>query len=308
MKGSAVEVAGARLGVDAPSPWSLGSSRGTDTGRRARAQARLAEVRESMRSCRWCHLECGVDRSGGGRGPCGAGREARFFSAQTEVTDELEWLPTYAVALSGCQLRCDFCVTGAASWNAKVGEVWQAGAMAERVRKAVSGGARSVMVLGGEPVLHLTAVLELAAMVPEEVPLVLKTNGCFGCEARRFLAGVIDVWLPDFKFGNDECARRLAGVEGYWAVLTANLEWMVGEHGGEVVVRHLLMPGHGECCWEPVARWLGSQGRGVRVSLREGYVPAWKADRHAELRRWVGRAEMERARQVAAVCGLELVP
>jgi putative pyruvate formate lyase activating enzyme len=236
------------------------------------------------------------------------GREARVFSAQTEVTDELELLPTYAVAFSGCQLRCDFCVTGAASWNARVGEVWEAGKMEARVQAAVSGGARSVMVLGGEPVLHLTAVLELAAMVPEEVPLVLKTNGGLGREARGFLGGVIDVWLPDFKFGNDRCALRLAGVDDYWAIMTKNVEWMAREGGGALVVRHLLMPGHLECCWEPVARWLSSRMAGVRVSLREGYVPAWKADRHPELRRWVSGSEMERARQVAAACGLELVP
>lgn len=231
-----------------------------------------------------------------------------MFSAQTEVTDEWELLPTYAVAFSGCQLRCDFCVTGAASWNARVGEVWQTAVMAERVRAAVSGGARSVMVLGGEPVLHLTAVLELAAMVPEEVPLVLKTNGGLGRSGRELLGGVIDVWLPDFKFGNNACAWRLAGVKDYWAILTGNVEWMLREGGGAILVRHLLMPGHGECCWEPVAGWLAKQGRGVRVSLREGYVPAWKADRHPELRRWVSGSEMERARQVAADCGLELVP
>src|SRR5215831_16639224 len=74
----------------------------------ARARARLAY--DSLQECHLCAYHCGVNRLAGSRGRCLAGPQARFFSAQTEVGDELELVPTFAVALSGCDLRCAFCI------------------------------------------------------------------------------------------------------------------------------------------------------------------------------------------------------
>src|SRR4029434_4399199 len=181
--------------------------------------------------------------------------------------------------------------------------------MAGQVRKAVARGARTEMILGGEPTIHLPALLELIGELPSAARLVLKTNACFSAEARPFLAGLADVWLPDFKFGNDACAARLARVEEYWYTVTGNLVWMSGScAGGELLVRHLLMPGHVECCWVPVANWLAEHLASTKVSLRSGFWPAWHAGRHPELGRLVSPTEWTRARRVAEELGLHLVP
>src|SRR6266705_13230 len=84
-----------------------------------------------------------VSRSGlaGEPGLCHAGAEARFFLAQTEVTDELELIPTFAVALSGCDLRCNFCITGESSWNPRAGQAIDLEILAERARAALASGA-----------------------------------------------------------------------------------------------------------------------------------------------------------------------
>ena len=65
---------------------------------------------------------------------------------------------------------------------------------------------------------------------------------------------MFDVWLADFKFGNDACALRLAKVPDYTSSVRENLLW--ADRHSELIVRHLLMPGHIECCWRPVAEWL----------------------------------------------------
>ena len=90
-----------------------------------------------LADCRFCAHDCGVNRLAGENGLCHAGAEARFFSAQTEVSDELELIPTFAVALSGCDLRCDFCITGASSWNPRAGAGFDAHAMAAQARAAL---------------------------------------------------------------------------------------------------------------------------------------------------------------------------
>jgi putative pyruvate formate lyase activating enzyme len=73
------------------------------------------------------------------------------------------------------------------------------------------------------------------------------------------------------------------------------------------MVRHLLMPGHVECCWQPVAEWLASSLPAVKVNLRSGFWPAWQAARHPELRGTVSTPESEQAWEIAHECRLNLV-
>jgi putative pyruvate formate lyase activating enzyme len=162
------------------------------------------------------------------------------------------------------------------------------------------------MVLGGEPTIHLPAALELVAELPDSARLIWKTNAHGSAQARELLDGMFDVWLADFKFGNDDCARRLAKISNYIQVVQENLLW-ANAHS-ELIVRHLLMPGHIDCCWQPVAEWLAENLPGVKVNLRSGFWPAWRATRHSELRGTVSDDETEHAGKIARLCGLNLVP
>lgn len=239
-------------------------------------------------------------------GFCHATAGANFFLAQTEVTDELELIPTFAIALSGCDLRCDFCITGRESWNPRSGQSFNIRQMAAMAKSAVNDGARTVMILGGEPTIHLHAVLELVALLPDTMQLVWKTNAHGSAQARELLDGIFDVWLADFKFGNDDCARRLARVPDYTQVVTENLLW-ASSHS-ELIVRHLLMPGHVQCCWKPIAEWLAENLGGVKVNLRSGFWPAWHSRLHRELSGTVRAEEAARSQQIAAAYGLKLIP
>jgi putative pyruvate formate lyase activating enzyme len=269
----------------------------------ARERARLA--RELLADCRLCAHDCGVNRLAGETGLCHAGAEARFFSAQTEVSDELELMPTFSVALSGCDLRCDFCITGQESWNPRAGLGFSASKIAEQAKAALTHGANAIMVLGGEPTIHLPAALELVSVLPESAKLIWKTNAHGSAQARELLDGIFDVWLADFKFGNDSCAHRLAKTPDYGRVVRENLFW-ANEHS-ELIVRHLLMPGHLECCWRPVAEWLAENLPGVKVNLRTSFWPAWHARRHRELCQPILPAESHRAFDLAQRLGINLI-
>ncbi len=270
----------------------------------ARERARMA--RAALADCRLCAHDCGVNRLSGERGLCHAGAEARCFTAQVEVSDELELIPTFAIALSGCDLRCDFCITGKESWNAAAGTPLNVIEMAARAERALNNGARTIMVLGGEPTIHLPTALELVAALPDSAKLIWKTNAHGSARAREWLDGMFDVWLADFKFGNDACAQRLAKVPDYVAVVRENLLW--ANNHSNLIVRHLLMPGHLDCCWRPVAEWLASELRGVKVNLRTGFWPAWHAARHPELTQPAANPETRKAWEIARTCNLNLIP
>ncbi len=282
----------------------IGARRGTD--RRLLAASRAANARAALADCRLCAQDCGVNRLRGETGVCKAGPLARVFSAQVEVGDELELVPTFAIALSGCDLRCAFCVTGAESWNAAAGDKQSPAELGREAARAIARGSRSVMILGGEPTIHLPAALEIIAALPADAKVVWKTNAHGSSQARELLDGIVDVWLADNKFGNDGCALALAGVRDYTAVIRENLCWMAVQ--SELIVRHLLMPGHIECCWRPIAAWLAQRLPGVKTSLRTEFWPAWQARTHPELQRTLATTERNRGLEIAAEFNLNLIP
>lgn len=273
--------------------------------RRSVAEQRAARARQGLADCRFCAHDCGVNRLGGELGLCKAGAQPHVHLAQIEMGEELELIPTFAVAFSGCDLRCAFCITGAQSWNPQAGETISPVELARRAEAALAAGVRTVTILGGEPTIHLPFLLEFVAAMPDDARLVLKTNGYGSALSRELLRGLFDVWCVDYKFGNDACAERLACVPNYSAVVRENLLWAARET--DLIVRHLLMPGHLECCWRPIAAWLGTHLPGAKVSLRTGFWPGWQAHRHSELNRPLSIRETDRARDVAAEWALNLV-
>jgi putative pyruvate formate lyase activating enzyme len=88
------------------------------------------------------------------------------------------------------------------------------------------------------------------------------------------MEGVVDLYLPDLKFGppgaHGNCGAELGGMPGYWDVVTGAID-VLHRSGKTLIVRHLLMPGHFDCCTRPVLGWL-SQRPGITVSLLTQYV------------------------------------
>src|ERR1035437_875943 len=273
--------------------------------RPALTRERARRARAMLADSRLCEHDCGVNRFAGETGLCHAGTEPRFFFAQVGGSGGMELFSTFAVAWSGCDLCCDFCITGASSWNSRAGFGFDAVAMAARAEAALQNGARTIMVLGGEPTIHLPSALEFVSRLPATAKLIWKTNAHGSAQARELLDRIFDVWLADFKFGNDACAQRLAKVSDYVRVVQENLLW--ADAHSELIVRHLLMPGHVECCWRPVAEWLAENLPGVKVNLRAGFWPAWHARRHQELSNPISRVETEYASEIANKCGLNLI-
>lgn len=275
--------------------------------RRALAAGRIEGAVAALAHCEVCVQRCGVDRRHGPAGVCGAAGAPRIFSSQVEVGDELELIPVFAIALSGCNIRCAFCITGDESWHAARGTAIDTAKLAARATNALkTGAAKSILILGGEPTIHLPWLVEFVSLLPEDARVVLKTNGLSTAPAREMLDGLFDVWLVDFKFGNDRCALELSRTPGYRGAIEETLAWAV-DHA-DLIVRHLLMPGHLDCCWKPIAAWLSEHLPDAKVSLRFGYWPAWQAARTPGLDRPITTAEQTEALAIARHFGLHLIP
>lgn len=266
---------------------------------------RRTQARRHYERCTLCEHRCGVDRRAAHSGPCKAGTTPRVFRHRVEYGDESEIAPSLLFYLSGCDLRCAFCINELNAFDPRRGRELNAEFFREAVAEGLKQGARTLQWVGGEPTIHLPAILDVMADCTPLPRIVWKTDLYGTPEALELLKGVVDVYLADFKFGNDDCARRLAGVSRYVEIVTRNLN-LVAERGS-LIVRHLLLPGHGDCCFRPLVAWLRRYLPQTRLSVRDGYLPHWQADHYGELRRPLPPRYAEQARLLAREAGLQLI-
>ena len=269
-----------------------------DIGARSDAAAAL------LRSCTLCPRACGVDRAQGETGYCGLGREAHCFREILHYGVELELAPAHAIYLAGCNMRCTFCT--AQEWNVRPDACapLDARAMAQCVERRRREGARTLLFVGGEPSVSLPAALDLLARLPEVPRVAWDSNMYMSQKAMALLSGVVDVYVADLKFGNDRCAAEVADAPRYFEVVTENL--LLAQDAGSLIVRHLLLPGHFECCFRPILKWLKASLRAPRLSLRGDYMPPEQRS-GGPMDRYVTCEELRQAAETARRMDIELV-
>ena len=156
-----------------------------------------------------------------------------------------------------------------------------------------------------------------AAEIGFALPLVWNCGGYESLEALRLLDGVVDVYLPDAKYGDDAAALRLSGCAGYTAALAESLREMhrqvgllrIGSDGlasSGVLVRHLVLPG-GVAAPEEVMRLVAAISPGMWVNVLSQYRPVHEAQRFPVVARTARAEEVREAVGLATAAGLRNV-
>ena len=103
-------------------------------------------------------------------------------------------------------------------------------------------------------------------------PMLWNSNFFMSDEAMKILRVLIDVWLPDAKFGPGRCAVTLSRTPWYWETVTANLA-LIHAWGEDFTIRHLVMPNHVDCCTYPILDWIAETMPGAPVNIMDQYHP-----------------------------------
>lgn len=276
----------------------MGESRQARLGRIELAQKQLAPL--YCPECLLCELRCRAKRSSGEVGACGLAKQTYVYHRLVLFGEESPLVPSYAIWLSGCNFECTFCSEARAHRQPLPGKTYSPGRLADEIASNLDTHqkpVRNINFVGGEPALNLPFIADVAHRLVQqsnEVPaLLLNTNGWLTPNALAASIDLFDVFLVDLKFGNDSCASELGAPERYSEILKHNLNLLV-ESKREVWVRHLLIPGHIDCCTKQVLKTLESWPSSVNVNLMPAFV-----DFNGNLRS-LRTDEIERARKLLA--------
>lgn len=274
----------------------------------------------SLGRCEICEWRCQADRANGERGKCGV-LDSRISSDFLHYGEEPPLIPSYTIFFSGCNFRCVFCQNFDISTNASGGMKIPPQLLAQRIAKKFGPGAESeihrtfggrrllgavnVNWVGGDPTPNLAYILEVLRHSSTNLPQVWNSNMYLTERSMELLNGVVDVFLTDFKYGSDSCAKRLSGAQNYVEVVSRNHLLAAGQ--AEVMVRHLVMPNHVECCSKPVLRWIAENIPNSLVNVMDQYRPVHRAFEHKDIGRGLKASEFDEAHSFAKEIGLSLV-
>jgi putative pyruvate formate lyase activating enzyme len=263
---------------------------------------KLAE--DILRSCHFCERRCGVDRTRDARGFCNLGAVSRLSSEFLHLGEEACLVPSHTLFFIGCTFYCVYCQNWTISRQVETGVPVSPGDLADVVKKRrLAEHSRNVNLVGGEPTPNLHVILEMLSSLEVNIPVVWNSNMYMSTEAMRLLDGVVDVYLTDFKYGPGKCALRLSKVREYWETVTRN--HLLAREQAELLIRHLVLPNHGECCTRPVLEWIGRNfGNSVRVNIMSQYRPEFHAYKKPDITSQLTSPEMARAYETAGDVGL----
>ncbi len=256
--------------------------------------------------CNLCPRKCSAERNETeGKGFCGLGTLPRVARVAPHMWEEpciSGEKGSGAVFFSGCTLRCVFCQNYAISANNN-GRTIKVSELAEEFKKLEAIGVHNINLVSPTP--YIDAIIEALEIYRPKIPIVYNSSGYENVETLSRLEGYVDIYLPDFKYADDELAVGYSKAPNYVETATNAVKEMLRQTGepvfdGEmmrsgVIVRHLVLPNHTKNsvrCLEHISE----NFKGALVSLMGQYTPVYKALENEKLNRKITRREYDKVK------------
>jgi putative pyruvate formate lyase activating enzyme len=274
---------------------------------------------DSMHSCNFCGRHCGVDRLESARGAvCGTGELAPVHGSAPHHGEENPLRGSRGsgtVFFSRCNLRCVFCQNWEISREGE-GSAETTEQLASRMLRLQAQGCHNINLVSPSHVVpHVISAVRCAAVQGLCLPLVYNTGGYDSLAALQLLDGIVDIYMPDMKYGEPGPAKRLSGVADYVEVNRAAVQEMHRQVGDlkldpngiaqrGLLVRHLVLPGS-LAGTGAVAAFLAQEiSADTFVNVMDQYHPAYHAFEHPPLDRLLSAVEYRAALQLFRSHGL----
>ncbi len=273
-----------------------------------------------MSLCEWCPRMCRIDREAGQVGYCGGGALPRVARAALHPYEEpciSESRGSGTVFFVGCTLRCVFCQNSAIS-RGRLGKEVTPAELCEIFLSLQAEGAHNINLV--TPTHFAEGIIEALRQAGDRltVPVVYNTSGYERVESLGRLKGLVDIYMPDFKYGSAELGGRYSSAPDYAEVAAEAIREMVSQVGRPrfdeaglltrgVMVRHLVLPGHRGDSMAVLQRLSELvDPEDVVLSLMSQYTPEFAADQpYKNLKRRITAFEYESVLDEARRLGFE---
>jgi putative pyruvate formate lyase activating enzyme len=291
----------------------------TELARRATAAVAALE------DCTACPRDCHVNRLENRWSACKTGRYAlvsSFFAHFGEEDCLRGWRGSGTIFFSHCNLRCVFCQNYEISQAIKptAEEGVSPGGLAAMMLTLQEQGCHNINFVTPEHVVpQIVEALALAIPAGLRLPLVYNTSAYDSLESLELMNGLVDIYMPDFKYWSNEASHRYLKAADYPEVARRTIRAMYEQVGPlrfdeeglatrGLLIRHLVMPG-GLDETRAILDWIAAElGRDAYVNLMDQYYPAGRVGRDSfpEINRRLSPSEFDDARRFAIDLGLRL--
>lgn len=262
-----------------------------------------------MALCVSCPRECRVDRAAGERGFCRTGDGLEIASICLHRGEEPVLSGTRGICnvfFSRCNLQCVYCQNHQISRNDAPARAWPIEEAVGAIAAILDAGAAHLgFVSPSHQIEGMRRIVEAVRATGRSPVVVMNTNAYDRVETLRSLEGLVDVYLPDFKYADRALAREWSGAEDYPDAALAALREMYRQKGSNLsmrddgtassglVVRHLILPGHVENSLAVLRAIAEELSTSVHLSLMSQYYPTPAMEGHAALDRTIEENEYE---------------
>lgn len=281
-------------------------------------QQRADTIKKLLEECRLCPNECAVNRAAGETGNCNSTDEIFISSYGPHFGEEPELVGlngSGTIFFTNCNLACVYCQNYDIS-QLGVGKKISVEELSDIMISLQRRGCHNInLVTPTHFVPQIVQALIIAIDNGLEIPLVYNCGGYESVETLKLLENIIDIYMPDIKYSDNEVASRLSGIKNYWNVVRAAVREMhrqvgdlhIGRNGiakRGLLVRHLVLP-NDIAGSEKVIDFIAEEiSKNTYVNIMDQYHPSYNADEYVELNRRIRMAEYEKVLEYAKLKGL----
>ena len=257
--------------------------------------------------CKLCPIECKINRNAGNLGRCRASNKIKIGLYSLHFDEEpciSGKTGSGTVFFSNCNLKCKFCQNYKISCEGKGKEI-TTDELSNIFIELQGKGANNINLVTATPyIIQVIEAIKIAKSNGLKIPILYNTSGYEKIETLKKLDGLIDIYLPDFKYFDNELANRLSGIKDYREITQKAIKEMYRQVGKNeydengilkkgMIIRHLILPNNIQNS-KNVLKWIkGNMPSDITISLMSQYFPTYTATEIEEINRKINKKEYE---------------
>jgi putative pyruvate formate lyase activating enzyme len=263
------------------------------------------EYSEYLNRCNLCPNNCNVNRNNGEIGFCRNDSKIKVALASLHYYEEPCISGTNGsgtVFFTNCNMKCVFCQNYRISQE-EVGNDISIEELADKFIMLQNMNAHNINLVSPTPhVIQIINAIKIAREKGLNIPIIYNCGGYENVDTIKLLNGYIDVYLPDFKYSNNELGKKYSGVNNYFDCACSAIKEMYKQVGAPVfdekgiikkgvIIRTLILPMHIQST-KDILKWISSNlGDEVYISVMAQYFPTYKAKEYKLINRKINRKE-----------------